>query len=294
MHKPCPVRTESTSDRNHAGTRETVIRPARRVPLPDFAEVSRHWELLVQMTWRDLRARYQQMALGPLWFVLQPLLTTTLFTILFGKVAKLPSGGVPYAIFTYTALLPWGFFSSVLGSSVSSLMSNRHLLGKVYFPRMILPLSKLLNAFVDLCVSFVILAGMMVYFGYTPSWSVVFLPLALVLAAITGLGVGLCFSGITVKYRDFAELAGLMVRGWMYATPVIYSVEIVPESWRSFYMLNPMAHVVEHFRWVFLGTSPEPALGLTMLPYAVGISLFFLVVGLLVFTAAEQEIADIV
>jgi lipopolysaccharide transport system permease protein len=254
-------------------------------------ELWEYRDLLYFMVWRDLKARYRQTALGWLWILLQPLLSMGLYTVIFSVVAQMPSDDRPYTVFTYAALLPWTFFANALSSGSTSLAGSLPLITKVYFPRLILPLSHLLATLVDFGISFVILLGMIFAYGITPGWGIVLVPAWLLLAAMTGLGVGICFAGIIVRYRDFGHVSSFIVRIWMYACPVVYPISIVPERWRSLYNLNPMTGVVEGFRWAMLNTGRPPDwLGLALsslivLPVFVG--------GLYYFSRAERSIADI-
>jgi lipopolysaccharide transport system permease protein len=269
---------------------QIVIKPTHGWSALKLRELWEYRDLLYFMVWRDLKGRYQQMALGPLWIVIQPLMSMFLYTLIFGVIAKLPSENQPYAVFTYTALLPWGFFTDAVGAGSSSLIEGKTLISKIYFPRLILPLARVLSSLVDLSISFLILLGMMVYYGIRPTWGILFVPIFLLIAAMTGLGVGLWFAGIVVRYRDFGQVAGYLVRIWMYLTPVVYSVTIVPPRWLTLYRLNPMTGVVEGFRWALLGTSRPPDWTLVlsavlMVPILVG--------GLYVFKRSERNIVDI-
>lgn len=252
------------------------------------------WEyrdLLYFMVWRDLKARYRQTALGPLWIILQPLLSMVLYTFIFGAIAKLPSEGQPYAVFSYVALLPWGFFSTAFSNGVNGLSGGLGLSSKVYFPRLIVPLSNILSSLVDLGISFVILFGMLIFYDIRPTWGIIFLPIYLLLAASIGLGVGLWFSGLVVKFRDIGQVTSYLVRVWMYATPVVYSIEIVPEQWRTLYRLNPMTGVIEGFRWALLGTGQAPDWLLMSLSGL--ISFLVLVIGIYIFKRVERSIVDL-
>lgn len=254
-------------------------------------DVWEYRDLLYLLTWRDLKARYRQMALGPLWILAQPLINMVLYTVIFGVIANLPSDGVPYPIFTYVALLPWGFFAGVLASTVGSLLGATNLISKVYFPRLVLPLSLLLSNLVDFLISFIILAGMLLFYRIMPNWwAMLWLPFYMLLAALTGLGVGLWFAGILVKYRDVGQVTGYLTRGWMYATPVVYSITIIPAAWLTLYSLNPMTQVVEGFRWALLGMGLAPN-WITVVSTA--LTLLVLVGGLFIFKRAERNIADI-
>jgi lipopolysaccharide transport system permease protein len=273
-----------------ASNYQVVIQPTRGWSALKLRELWEYRDLLIFMVWRDLKGRYQQMALGPLWIVIQPLMSMVLYTLIFGVIAKLPSENQPYAVFTYVALLPWGFFTDAVSAGSSSLLESKALIAKVYFPRLILPLSRVLSSLVDLAISFLILIGMLIYYGIHPTWGILLIPVFLGIAAMTGLGVGLWFAGIIVRYRDFGQVAGYLVRIWMYATPVVYSITLVPPSWLIFVRLNPMTGVVEGFRWALMGTSQPPdwtllASALLMLPIFIG--------GLYVFKRAERNIVDI-
>lgn len=267
-----------------------IIEPARGWAALRLHELWDYRDLLYFMVWRDLKGRYRQMALGPLWIVLQPLMSMLLYTVVFGMIAKLPSEGQPYAVFTYVALLPWTFFTNAVSSASGSLLGSKDLIAKVYFPRLVVPLASLLSSLVDFGISFLILLVMLVAYGIRPTWGVLLIPVFLLIAAITGLGVGLWFAGVIVRYRDFGQVLGYVVRVWMYAAPVVYSMEIVPERWRTLYRLNPMTGVIEGFRWALLGSSPPP--DWTLLVSA----LFFLPIfvgGLYYFKRVERNIVDI-
>jgi lipopolysaccharide transport system permease protein len=274
---------------------QLVIAPARGWSALRLGEIWEYRDLLWFMTWRDLQARYRQMAFGPLWIVLQPVLSMVIYTVIFGNIARLPTEGQPYAVFTFAALLPWGVFADAVNGAANSLLANRALMNKVYFPRLLFPVSKVIISLIDFGIAFVILIGMLVAYGIEPNWAGLWvLPVLLGLAVFTGLGVGLWFSGITVQYRDFGQLLGIVMRFWMYATPVVYAAEVIEqrlgEPWATILRLNPMTMVVEGFRWALLRT--EWHLG-----NEVGISLaVFLVVmigGLFVFRRVERTIVDI-
>jgi lipopolysaccharide transport system permease protein len=214
-----------------------------------------------------------------------------LYTLLFGVIAGLPSDGKPYAVFAYTALLPWGFFSDAVGSAANTFVENRHLMAKIYFPRLLMPLARMISGLVDLAISFVILIFMLIGFGIRPNWGIVLLPVLLVIAGMAGLAVGLWFSGIVARYRDFGQVAGYLVRTWMYATPVVYSMAQVPEKWRTLYQFNPLVGVVEGFRWALLNTDTPPNWGIL----AVGtvVIIIVLIGGLYYFRRTERSIVDI-
>jgi lipopolysaccharide transport system permease protein len=267
-----------------------VIEPARGWSALGLRDMWEYRDLLYFMVWRDIKARYRQTALGPLWIILQPLLSMALYTIVFGVIAKLPSAGQPYAVFAYVALLPWGFFSDAISSGTNSLLGNVNLISKVYFPRLIMPLASIVSSLVDFAISFVILLGLLAYFRITPGWGILLIPLFLLLAAITGLGVGLWFSGVVVRFRDFGQVAGYMVRLWMYATPVVYSIEVIPAQWRTLFRLNPLTGIMDGFRWALLGTPPPDW---TLLALGSAVAVLVLIAGLFIFRRAERTIIDI-
>ncbi len=251
------------------------------------------WEyrdLLYFLLWRDVKGRYKQMALGPLWIVIHPILNMVIFSLIFGFVAKLPSDGVPYPIFTYTAILPWTFFSSAVMGATQSLLSHRHLITKVYFPRLIVPIVSVFAGLIDFSISFVILLGMMIYYGYFPGWQIVTLPLFLLLAGAIGLAVGLWAATWVVHYHDVAELVAYLIRGWMYATPVVYAMSIIPERWQTIYRLNPMTNVIEGFRWALLGAGSPPDMFFVM---SVMLTIPLLIGGAYYFRRTERTIVDV-
>jgi lipopolysaccharide transport system permease protein len=248
-------------------------------------------ELLFFLTWRDIKVRYKQTALGAAWAVLQPLMTMIVFSIIFGRVAKLPTNGIPYPIFAYCGLLPWQLFVQAVSESSNSLVANKHLLTKVYFPRLIIPLASVLGGLVDFCVAFVVLIGLMIYYGMAPTIAVVALPLFLLLAIATALAVGLWLSALSVEYRDVRYVIPFLTQFWLFATPVAYSSSLVPERWRFIYGLNPMAGVVEGFRWALLGQTGGPGPLIIVSGLVVVVLLFS---GLLYFRRMERTFADIV
>ena len=239
---------------------------------------------------RDIKGRYRQMALGPLWIVMGPLLNMLLYTIIFGQVAKLPSDGIPYPVFIYSALLPWTFFSAVLMAASNSLLGYKDLISKVYFPRLAIPVAGVVSAFVDFLFSFLILLGMMAFYGYWPGSTLLLASIPLLLAALVGLGIGLWWASWIVHYRDLATVLGYIVRVWMFASPVVYAAGFVPEKWLWLYRLNPLTNVIEMFRWAILGTG-RFSLGM--------VAVSFVIAGLLVVSGAyyfrrtERNIVDI-
>ena len=261
-----------------------VIRPPRKWVPVDLHELWAYRELVTSFTLRDIKLRYKQTGLGIAWAVLQPLLTMVIFTVFFGGLAKIPSDGVPYPLFVLAALLPWTLFAEGLTRSTTSMVTNANIMTKVYFPRLIMPLSSIISPLVDFAVSFIILLAMMVYYGYAPTLNIIFLPLFLLLALATSLGVGLWLSALNVKYRDFQYTVPFIIQIGMFASPVVYASSLVPESLRVWYGLNPMAGVIEGFRWALLGTGAPSAMVLV----SVGMVIVLLVSGMFYFRRMEQ------
>ena len=270
---------------------ELVIRPPHgRIPL-DMAELWAYRELLYFLTWRDIKVRYKQTVLGAAWAIIQPFLMMIVFSLFFGRLAGVPSDGIPYPIFIYCALLPWQLFAHALTESSNSLVANERLITKVYFPRLVVPISAVLAGLIDFAIAFVILLGMMAYYGMMPTLAVFTLPLFILLAILTALGVGLWLSALNVKYRDVRYTIVFLTQLWFFATPVVYPSSIVPERWRPLYGLNPMAGVVEGFRWALLGKVKSPGV---LLAVSVGVVILILIGGLYYFRRMEATFADIV
>lgn len=247
-------------------------------------------ELLYFLVWRDIKVRYKQTALGAAWAVLQPVMTMLVFSVFFGKLAKLPSDGVPYPVFAFAALLPWQLFAFALTESANSLVGSQNLIKKVYFPRLVVPLASVLAGLVDFGIAFVVLLVLMFHYGIVPTAAVVFLPLFILLAVATALSVGLWLSALNVQFRDVRYTIPFLTQFWMFATPVAYPSSLVPEKWRMWLGLNPMAGVVEGFRWALLGTSHSPG-GLLWVSILVVIVL--LIGGLAYFRRMESTFADV-
>jgi lipopolysaccharide transport system permease protein len=267
------------------------ISPPSRWTSLEFGELWEYRELLYFLIWRDVKVRYKQTALGAAWAVIQPFFMMIVFSLFFGRLAKVPSDGIPYPVFTFCALLPWQLFANALTESSNSLVGNQNLITKVYFPRLVVPISAVLGGLVDFVIAFVILLGMMLYYGIVPGWAIVTLPGFILLAVLTALGVGLWLSALNVQYRDVRYTIGFLVQLWLFLTPVAYPSSIVPEKWRPLYGLNPMAGVVEGFRWALLGKSQPPGAMLWVSVVAVIVILFG---GLYYFRRMEQQFADIV
>ncbi len=267
-----------------------IIQPSQGWDTLAIRELWSYRDLIWILIWRQIKGKYRQMALGPIWIVLIPLVNMVIFSVIFGRLAKLPSDGVPYPIFIYSALLPWTYFSNAVSDSVSSLLKSMNLISKVYFPRMIVPLSTVLSGLVDLLISFLVLLGMMAYYGFVPSMAVLLLPLYVLLAVATALMVGLWNTNLAVKFRDlqFATTYGLRI--WMYATPVVYSASLIPDRWQLVYQLNPMYWVVEGFRWTLLGTGQKPQ---PLMFVSAGFVMLLLILGAFVFQRNSRTIVDI-
>ena len=232
---------------------QTIIQPSKGWYSLQLNSVWQYRELLYFLVWRDIKVRYKQTALGVTWVLLQPVVSMVVFTILFGNLLGVPSGDIPYPIFSFVALLPWNYFASSINKSSTSLVSNTNLVTKVYFPRMVIPISSVLSGIVDFGFGFLVLIGMMFYFRLPPSWTGLFLPAFLLLAMVTALGFGFWLSALNVRYRDINYLVPFLIQIWLYLTPVIYSVTLIPEQYRFLLALNPMTAVVEGFRACLLG-----------------------------------------
>ena len=275
-----------------AGAEPTVvIQPIRGLFNLDLAAVWEFRELLYFLVWRDVKVRYKQTIIGGVWAILQPLLTMAIFTVIFGHLAKIPSDGLPYSIFAYSALLPWTYFSQAVTHSSASLISNTNLIRKVYFPRLIIPMAEVAAPLIDFFISFLVLLVMMAWFGIAPGWGMLALPLFLLLALMTALAVGLWLSALNTRYRDVGHTVPFLIQVWMYASPVAYPVSLIPEQWRFLYSLNPIAAVIEGFRWALLGKE-APAFGGIALGAAVAVAL--LLGGIFFFKRMEHSFADVI
>jgi lipopolysaccharide transport system permease protein len=267
-----------------------IIRPPKKWVPVDLRELWTYRELITTFTMRDVKLRYKQTGLGIAWAVLQPVLTMLIFSIIFGRLANLPSDGVPYPLFVLAALLPWTLFAEGLTRSTTSMVTNANIMTKVYFPRLIMPLSGIMSPVIDFAVCLVILFILMIYYNFVPTINIVFLPLFLLLALATSLGVGLWLSALNVRYRDFQYTVPFLIQIWLFASPVVYASGLIPEPLRVWYGLNPMAGVIDGFRWALLGTGAPSAMVLV----SVGMVLVLLVSGMFYFRRMEQFYADIV
>jgi len=248
-------------------------------------------ELLLFLIWRDVLIRYKQTAFGVAWALLQPLFTMVIFSVIFGRLADLPSEGIPYPVYSYVALLPWQLFAGALQRAGTSLVGNADLLTKVYFPRLVIPISAVMAGLVDFTISFVVLLGLMLFYGIVPTWNILWLPVLIVLSLATALGVGLWLSALNVQYRDVQHAIPFLVQAWMYASPVAYSAGLIPTGiWRIIYGLNPLAGVIQGFRWALLGAGPPDEL----MVGSVGMVIVLLVTGLFYFRLMERTFADVV
>jgi lipopolysaccharide transport system permease protein len=268
-----------------------VIEPRKGYVHVGWRELWSARELFYFLAWRDLKTRYAQTAIGAGWALIQPLLSTLIFTLVFSYLAKVPSDGLPYPLFAFAAILPWSLFARSLERSTLSVVTEGGLIKKVYFPRLIIPIAATFVNLVDFAVGLVILVGMMLWYQIVPPWTLVFLPLFVGLALMTALSVSLWLSALNVKYRDVASVVPLMTQLWMFASPVLYPASLVPESMRSYYGLNPMAGVIEGFRWAVLGKA-APDWG--MVAVSLGVVAALLVGGVMFFRSVERTFADLI
>jgi lipopolysaccharide transport system permease protein len=268
-----------------------VLEPAKGFVRLNLREVWAYRELLYFLIWRDVKVRYKQTVLGAAWAILQPVMAMVVFSVFFGRFAKMPSDGIPYPVFAFAALLPWQLFAYALSESSNSLVASQNLITKVYFPRLVVPLAGVLAGLVDFAIAFVVLLGLMLYYGITPGSAIVWLPLFILFAIVTALAAGLWLSSLNVKYRDVRYTIPFLTQIWMFATPVAYPSSLVPEQWRPLVGLNPMAGVVEAFRWALLGTASAPG---PLLAVSVVVVIVMLIGGLTYFRQTERTFADLV
>ena len=270
---------------------QIVIRPTSGWASLRLRDVWEYRELLYFLVWRDIKVRYKQTALGVAWAIMQPFFSMVVFSVFFGRLAKMPSDGVPYPIFSYVGLVPWNFFANGLSQSSNSLVESANLIRKVYFPRLTIPIATVLGGVVDFAIAFVVLLGMMFYYGIYPTARVVWLPFFLLLALVTALAVGLWLSVLNVEYRDVRYTLPFITQFWLFATPVVYPSSLLTEPWRTVYGLNPMVGVVEGFRWALLGTNTAPR---STILVSAAAALLLLVGGAFYFRRMEQTFADVV
>jgi lipopolysaccharide transport system permease protein len=268
-----------------------VVKPSKGWISLKLKELWEYRELLYFLTWRDIKVRYKQTVLGAAWAIIQPFFTMVVFSLFFGKLAKVPSDGLPYPIFAYAALVPWTFFANGLSQSSNSLVGSANLIKKVYFPRLVVPISSVISGVFDFMLAFVLLLGMMLYYGIFPTVNIVWLPFLLLLTLTTSLGVGLWLSALNVQFRDVRYTVPFLTQFWLFATPIAYPSSLLSEPWRTLYGINPMVGVVEGFRWALLGTDTAP--GVIILVSSL-MALALLVGGAFYFRRLERNFADVV
>ncbi len=269
-----------------------LIIEAGRTEKNYWQDIWRYRELFYFLAWRDILVRYKQTAIGVAWALIRPFLTMVVFTVVFGKLANLPSEGVPYPILVFAAMLPWQLFSTALSECSNSLISNANLLSKVYFPRLVVPTSAVVVSFVDFAISGLIMVGLMVWFAFVPSWQIVTLPLFIAIALAASMGVGLWMASLNVQYRDFRYIVPFLVQFGLYVSPVGFSSNIVPDRWRLLYSLNPMVGVIDGFRWAIIGGDAQiywPGFALSL-----SLVVLLLVSGIWYFRKMERTFADVI
>jgi lipopolysaccharide transport system permease protein len=286
-----------TSIKTRASEETLFLRPSRGWTALNLLDLWRYRELIYFLIWRDIKVRYKQTILGASWAILQPFLTMVVFTIFFGKLANMPSDNVPYPIFSYTGLLPWGLFTKAISDAGRSMITNRSMITKVYFPRLSIPLASVLSGLVDFGLAFLVLIGMMIFYNNNPSLgyhttitpAILTLPFFLLLALVTSLGVGLWLSALNVLYRDINYILPFLTQFWLFITPIAYPASLIPPKWQLIYSLNPMTGVVEGFRWALLSadTAPKPMLAVSSI-----IAVLVMVSGLYYFRRMERSFAD--
>lgn len=267
------------------------IKPVKGWAPLKLGELWAYRELLYFFVWRDIKVRYKQTVLGASWAIIQPVFTMVIFSLFFGRLAKVPSDGLPYPIFSYAALVPWTYFASSLSQAANSMVGNANMLKKIYFPRLTMPVATLLAGIVDFVLAFIVLLGMMLFYGFVPTFNVIWLPLFLLLALITSLGVGLWLAALNVQFRDVRYTVPFITQAWLFLTPIAYPSSLLSDRWKLLYGINPMAGVVEGFRWALLGTDTAPG---PMIIVSSLVALAILVSGLFYFRRMEKTFADIV
>ena len=285
VHPPC----SSTAHPVSANTIE--IRPGKGLFDLELDSVWRYRELLIVLIYRDIQVQYKQAALGVAWAIVQPLFAVIIFSVIFGYFARMPSDGIPYPVFTFAAVLPWTYFAAAVRRGATGLVADSELVRKVYFPRLVIPMAGVIGPMVDFFISFVVLLGVMLWFGVMPSWRLLAVPPLLGIAALLAFAVGLWLSPINVRFRDIQHTLPFMVQVWMYATPIVYSISIVPAEWRWLYSLNPMVGVIEGFRWAVFGKGDPDAVAVGISVFVIGV---MLIVGLIFFKRMERSFADLI
>jgi lipopolysaccharide transport system permease protein len=269
-----------------------TIRPSKGWVGLHLRDIWLYRELVYFLTWRDLKVRYKQSVLGVLWAILKPFLSMVVFSVLFGKLAKLPSDGIPYPLFYFVGNLPWDLFSTSLSVASKSMVTSSNMVSKIYFPRLIIPLSSVMASVVDFLISFVILIGLMIFYKYAPTIGVLWLPVLILLALVTALGVGFWTSALMVRYRDFNYILPFVTQLWLFITPVLYSAKVIPQKWLWLYSLNPMTGVIESFRHCLLGT--DFSISPLLMVISILISILMFISGLFYFRRMEREFADMI
>ncbi len=268
-----------------------VVKPSKGWISLKLKELWEYRELLYFMAWRDIKVRYKQTVLGAAWAIIQPFFTMVVFSLFFGRLAKVPSDGIPYPIFAYAALVPWTFFANGLNQSSNSLVGSANLIKKVYFPRLVVPISSVISGVFDFILAFMVLLGMMLYYGIFPTLKIVWLPFLLLLTLITSLGVGLWLSALNVHFRDVRYTVPFLTQFWLFATPIAYPSSLLSEPWRTLYGVNPMVGVVEGFRWALLGTDTAPG---PIIIVSTVVAFALLVGGAFYFRRLEKSFADVI
>jgi lipopolysaccharide transport system permease protein len=294
--KQQPVSIASTLNRDNkpptpANLTHTRIEASSGWVSLKLGELWAYRELLFFFVWRDIKVRYKQTVMGVSWAIIQPFFTMVIFSLFFGRLAKVPSDDLPYPIFSYAALVPWTFFANALTQASNSLVVGANMIKKIYFPRLTMPIATVLAGVVDFVLAFVVLMGMMLFYGLTPTINVLWLPAFLLMALVTSLGVGLWLSALNVQFRDVRYAVPFLTQAWLFATPIAYPSSLLPEFWRPFYGLNPMVGVVEGFRWALLGTDTAPG---PIVAVSAFMALVFLVSGAFYFRRMEKSFADVV
>ncbi|MCB0164533.1 MAG: ABC transporter permease [Anaerolineae bacterium] len=286
-HSPSLASLLEAGDHDHS----VLIRPSQGWVSLQLRELWEYRELLFFLTWRDIKVRYKQTVLGAAWAIIQPFFTMVVFSLFFGRLAQVPSDGIPYPIFSYTALVPWTFFANGLNQASNSLVNSANLVKKVYFPRLVVPLAAVISGVVDFVLAFVVLILMILFYGIVPTANIIWLPYFLLLALCTSLGVALWLSAMNVQFRDVRYTVPFVVQFWLFATPIAYPSSLLSEPWRTLYAINPMVGVVEGFRWALLGTDTAP--GPIIIVSSV-VTLVLLVSGMFYFRRMEKTFADVV
>lgn len=275
---------------NFSARQRTRIEPARGWVSLRLKELWTQRELIYYFIWRDITVRYKQTIMGAAWAILQPLFTMLIFSLFFGRLAQVPSDNIPYPIFAFAALVPWTFFANGLTQASNVLVNNANMLKKIYFPRLAMPIASILAGVVDFALAFLVLLGMMAYYGRWPTANVIWLPLFLLLALATALGVGFWLSAMNAQFRDVRYIVPFLVQAWLFATPIAYPSSLLDEPWRTLYGINPMVGVVEGFRWALLGAETEPG---PMIIVSAVVSILLLVSGAFYFKRMERTFADV-